>query len=252
MNISHLPELSDLIRSADGFLSDLEQMDSGHGEAVLLRVRYDLTRFEPSLFTALEIPCPAKLITAVEKRRGEFLAGRAMAKAALCLLGLEAQEIPIGPDRAPIWPAGSIGSISHARGHAAAIVMRAGEARHLGADIEAYASPRAQAAIAKIALTDTDRAVLQGYDNLPAAHLAALIFSAKETLFKALYPVVRAHFGFEAASLAAPPEGGRLALRLTRDLHPTLLKGAEFNLCYALRDDFLVTWLISPMCQTDA
>lgn len=244
------PEITDLLRRANGFLRDPEQIVTGQSDTLLLRARFTLERFSPELFDALGILCPASLSAAVDKRRAEFLAGRAMVKMAFQTLGLPDADIPIGPDRAPVWPLGVAGSISHARGHCAAILCANPErfTRHFGVDIEAYASPRAQAAIAKIALTESDRALLAASGPqapLASDRLATLIFSAKETLFKALYPQVRAYFGFDAAALTASPAHDHLTLRLTRPLHAKLPEGAEFTLRYALREDHLVTWLIT-------
>lgn len=248
------PEIVDLMHRAEGFLFDAEMLASGQGGAALIRARFALDRFSPALFDRLGIPCPTTLVRAAEKRRAEFLAGRAMARAALKTLALPAVEIAIGPDRAPIWPQGVLGSISHARGHCAAIVAPEASPRSqgLGIDIEAYAAPRAQAALVKIALSNTERALLDGKSGFPPDRLATLIFSAKETLFKALYPVVRAHFGFDAAVLSELPAPDHLTLRLTRSLHPTLREGAAFNLRYVLNEDHLVTWMIAPPQITGA
>ncbi|WP_376870760.1 4'-phosphopantetheinyl transferase [Albirhodobacter sp. R86504] len=250
-----------LISRAQGFLSDAEAIAFSpcHPTPVLLRARFHIERFDPALFDALECPCPASLHTAALKRRAEFLAGRAMAKAALEACALPSPEIPIGLDRAPIWPTGATGSISHARGHCAAVAMPAARPNvALGVDIEAFANPRAATAIRKIALTPVDHAALKAHSAPPDAEdrLATLIFSAKETLFKTLYPTVRAHFGFDAAAVAQlAPAGdaaqtGTLTLRLTRALHPTLPAGAAFAVRFTLRDDHLLTWLAHPTVVT--
>ena len=66
-------------------------------------------------FAQADIPLPPSLSTAVAKRRSEYLAGRWCAREALAMLGMEG--IPaLGPDRAPQWPAGSLGSITHSQG----------------------------------------------------------------------------------------------------------------------------------------
>lgn len=50
---------------------------------------------------------------AVHSRRKEFALGRALARRALAAAGHARVGIPAGPDRAPIWPTGIIGSITH-------------------------------------------------------------------------------------------------------------------------------------------
>ena len=72
-----------------------------------------------------------------EKRRQEFRAGRCCARRALAELGVEACAIPSGPDRAPDWPDGIVGSISHCEDHAVAVVARQDACRGIGVDLEA-------------------------------------------------------------------------------------------------------------------
>ena len=72
----------------------------------------------------------------IEKRHREFAAGRRAARAAMTGLGLPAVAIPMGPDRAPVWPEGVTGSISHTDTHCLAAVARTGEVRALGLDLE--------------------------------------------------------------------------------------------------------------------
>ncbi len=55
------------------------------------------------------------LIKAVPKRIHEFAGGRACARAALSQIGYGGVAVLRGADRAPIWPAGATGSITHTR-----------------------------------------------------------------------------------------------------------------------------------------
>ena len=73
---------------------------------------------------------------AVAKRRREFGAGRAYARAALAALACPPQPIPAAADRRPIWPRGFIGSISHCDHLCAAIVGRSAAYLGLGIDID--------------------------------------------------------------------------------------------------------------------
>ena len=73
--------------------------------------------------------------SAVNKRQREFAAGRAAAHTAMANLGVPPQAILNGDDRAPIWPEGLTGSITHTRGCAIAIVARNSDVRALGIDV---------------------------------------------------------------------------------------------------------------------
>jgi 4'-phosphopantetheinyl transferase EntD len=80
------------------------------------------------------------------ERLRELRSGRVYAKAALSMLGIDNAELPIGPDRAPIWPNGVVGSITHARdaggSHVAAAVGRACDVHAIGIDVECDRSPQ--------------------------------------------------------------------------------------------------------------
>ena len=136
---------------------------------------------------------------AVPHRLAEFAAGRQAARTAIAALGHGAVALPMGPDRAPIWPKGISGSISHAAGLAVAVV-RSGAP--LGVDIEddsplpedlwpPLTSPEERAAFPP---GDTGRQV-------------CWLFAAKEALFKAQAQGARAMFGFDAVHMTLVEDG---------------------------------------------
>lgn len=139
---------------------------------------------------------PAEVLPgAVPKRLAEFAAGRAAARRAMASLGVNPQAIPAGSDRAPIWPAGVTGSISHSASACLAIVGRTGDWAGIGLDIEP-ATPLAPDLCASI-LRDEEIAMLE-----PGAGLdAKRIFCVKEAVYKAQYPQSRTLFGFDALSV---------------------------------------------------
>ena len=145
---------------------------------------------------------------AIGKRQAEFAAGRRAARAALRALGCPEVAIPVGQDRAPQWPEGLRGAITHDAGLALAAVTNRGS---LGIDLtEAAPLPG-----------DTRRAILphdaeQGMD--PLSERAG--FSAKETLFKALYPFVETYFGFAAARVHPDLAARTFRITLTKALGP--------------------------------
>ena len=74
----------------------------------------------PRLFPAEE----AVVRTAGPRRRAEFTAGRACARAALAALGLPAAPVLAGRAGEPRWPAGVTGSITHCAGVSAPVPWR--------------------------------------------------------------------------------------------------------------------------------
>lgn len=225
-----------------GFLSDVTLHDTGYADAVLVHGRFDFENYTEDLFHQLALPCPASLSTALPMRRAEFLAGRAMARAALHALAQPAPEIPIGPDRAPLWPRYSAGSITHARGHCACFAIADGNWQ-AGVDVEALASGHALESILSMTANEDERALIARQTDFPPDRLATLLFSAKETLFKGLYPLARRFFGFDCAELRTVPANGHLRLRLTQTLCRELPEGEHYDIRFNIAGDHVLTWL---------
>ena len=131
---------------------------------------------------------------AVAKRRLEFTAGRVAARAAMADLGLPPAAIPMGEDRAPVWPAGLTGSITHCRTACIAAVAPLGAMRSIGLDIE-EATPLAPD-LWDTVLTPDERTWLAARPEADRGLLAKRIFSAKEAFYKAQYPLSGRVLGF--------------------------------------------------------
>ncbi|MEU4556984.1 4'-phosphopantetheinyl transferase superfamily protein [Actinoplanes sp. NPDC023936] len=144
------------------------------------------------------------LSTAVPGRRREFLTARRCAREALGLLGHPPVAIRPGPRREPLWPDGVAGSITHCTGYRAAAVARRADVASLGIDAEPHAllPPRVLPAVSTAA--ERDR-----LDQLrradPDVHWDRLLFSAKESIYKAWYPLTGRWLGFEDAELSIDP-----------------------------------------------
>lgn len=150
---------------------------------------------------------------AAEKRRREFTAGRNCAREALALLGAEPAPILVGERREPRWPPGIVGSITHVDGYCAAVVARGDVVRAIG--IDAVAHEPLDPSVAALVCTDRERDQLAGLP--PAAHWDVLTFSAKESLFKAWYPLARRWLDFADAEIAFDAEAGAVAVTLSVD-----------------------------------
>lgn len=147
--------------------------------------------------------------TARRARAAERDLGRALARDALGELGMPLTEVQAGPDRAPRWPDGTCGSITHAHGLCAVTIAPARAARSIGIDLEwaAAVGPETEEIIA----TPAERIALEGRD--PAARQArrAALFSAKEAVYKCQYPLTGQMIGFEDVTLETLEEGRFLA-----------------------------------------
>lgn len=165
-------------------------------------------------------PCEAALAASEAlARQREFAHGRACARAALAELGWAGGPIGRDANRAPVWPAGFVGSITHTDGYVAAIAARAGAYSQLGVDAERIGA--VEPAIWNLLFTDRERA---GLETLPCNQRAATstaLFSAKESYFKAVHPLRQAWIDF--LDMEVSLDGARWTARPTRattDLPP--------------------------------
>jgi 4'-phosphopantetheinyl transferase EntD len=141
--------------------------------------------------------------SAVPARQAEFAAGRTAARQALVALGADVAAIPMGADRAPVWPEGVVGSITHAGGHALAAVARVADFAGLGLDIEP-ATTLAPDLVSDIAMAP-EQAWLWGQpDPLMSAKQ---VFVAKEAAYKAQYALSRMILGFDALAVSFDAQG---------------------------------------------
>lgn len=157
-----------------------------------------------------------QLGSAVEKRRREFSAGRAAARQAMAELSLPPRSIPQGSDRAPIWPEGITGSISHSANDCLAVVWPVDQ-QGIGIDLEPAVPLETE--LWPIILRPEEREDLKAADD-PALQ-AKRIFAIKEAVYKAQYPLSRQLFGFEAISVTLmPDQAGRFAARFCQQALP--------------------------------
>lgn len=144
---------------------------------------------------AAEADASARMLPA---RRAEFLTGRRALRQALAASGIDCGAIPVGTYRAPVLPRGVAASLSHSGGLCIAVAARG--ARTLGLDIEG-ARPLPGDLWSDI-LTPRDRARLA---EIPAERqgIAAMqVFSCKEALYKAQFPITGQLIGFDAVDIA--------------------------------------------------
>ena len=210
-------------------------------DTVLLGTHFDTAQLASDDFQRSAIEPPASIQRSVAKRQAEFLAGRICARAALQQLeGLS--FIPaIGEDRAPVWPAHISGSITHSTGHAAAIVAHKAQWRGLGMDLENVLTLERAERLAGEILTAQE---LQRMADVPRAQIALLVtltFSVKESLFKALYPIVQKRFYFEHAEVVEWSEAGHVRLRLLTDLSSEWCHGKELTAQFAVNEGQLLS-----------
>lgn len=133
---------------------------------------------------------------------------RAVAAQLLWSYGVADTTVPIGADRAPQWPHGFIGSITHTARFAAVAVMPRSMARSVGIDAECELVFGQEQLVREYCLVDQEFDTLCGGDSsLSATQISALCFSAKEAVFKCLYPLVNHYFDFKCVRIMKIDEG---------------------------------------------
>lgn len=148
-------------------------------------------------------------------RRSEFTAGRVCAHRALAALGVPVTPVLPGAvsradddagGRAPIWPDGVVGSITHCAGYAAAAVAHRTATVSLGIDAEPN-QPLPGRTAARITLP-AERAWLR---RAPATDVCwdRLVFSAKESVYKAWWPLTGRWLGYSDVLVTVDPAAGR-------------------------------------------
>jgi 4'-phosphopantetheinyl transferase EntD len=170
-------------------------------ERILPPAAVAVEAFHDTFGSALFPEEEAVLGRAVEKRRREFATARACARSALGRLGFAAAPIPTGSRGEPLWPAGAVGSITHCEGYRACAVAHAAELATIGIDAERH-EPLPAGLIGDIARPEERGWLRELSHSAPEIHWDRLLFSAKEAVYKAWYPLAESWLGFEDAVLS--------------------------------------------------
>ncbi len=190
-----------------------------------------------SLFPEEEVA----LARAVEKRRTEFALGRTAARSALRALGVAPQALPALPDRSVAWPEHICGSITHTEGLCIAVASPREQLAGIGIDAELR--NRVEPRLWRMIATERERARLeQGATEEQRLLRAALLFSAKESFYKAQFCVSRAWVGFHDAELEID-ETGAFELRLLKEVNESFTLGSRFVGRYTVLAQHVVTGL---------
>jgi 4'-phosphopantetheinyl transferase EntD len=156
----------------------------------------------------------AAIARAVPRRRREFATARGCARAALAKLGEPPVPILRAPEGAPLWPAGVAGSITHCDGYRAAAVARTSDIAAVGVDAEP--DEALPGGVLDVVSLPRERAHIAGLSGRQpgVAHWDRLLFCAKESVYKAWFPLAQRWLGFEEAEVVIDADGGTFTARL--------------------------------------
>ena len=137
----------------------------------------------------------------IEKRNLEFAVGRYCARQALKRLQVTA-EVPVDVDRKPVWPEGITGSISHSNHYTWAATAKTDAIQGIGVDTEIVVDDRTLRQVYKEIMVESELKFLKLIDG-DVRRAFTIVFSAKESIFKCLYPTNEKFFGFHDVELVA-------------------------------------------------
>lgn len=168
------------------------------------------------------LDCPDYLHGVSTSRLNAFFAGRIGLEAILrqhfcCHSAVTSKSI-----RLPIWPQGLAGSISHTQDQVFVIVSE--KHQYVGADLQGLIGLDTAQQIASLILSPSEQRLGQGcvQYGLDFSQFLSLVFSMKESLYKAVYPFVQRYIDFLEVEL--------IDLDLTQHL-------ARFEFCSSMTKD---------------
>ena len=229
------------------FLLDLSLYRHTRRNCVLVAVNFSLEHFSTDLFRYFSIDFPAQMNRAVPKRQAEFLAGRLSAKLALQQLEprtFDTVTVGTGEHRQPLWPDQIKGSITHTKHRAICLVTNDAQIDVIGIDTEHEHSAETVTQIGAQIFNEDEFNKLRalGFSNTQSS---TLLFSSKESIFKALYPQVGEYFGFECARFIS---GDRQSQTLTLELLGSFSKRHGLpdliNIQYVINDNSITTLIL--------
>jgi 4'-phosphopantetheinyl transferase EntD len=184
----------------------------------------------------------AQLSRAVPRRRREFAAGRFCAKRALSRLGIEHVTLPIGPNHAPMWPPGIVGTISHTENACLAAVAWRSAVRSVGADVEL--DEPLEPELYPLILTDRELTWLKTQPTTSRGRIVRLIFSVKESFYKLQFPLTGRFLDFHDVEISTLANSGWFELNLLSDAGEGFAKNGTFSGSYFAEAGLLVTGMV--------
>jgi 4'-phosphopantetheinyl transferase EntD len=181
-------------------------------------------------------------------RRKEFIAGRVLAQRCLASLGLPPNSIGYGVDREPLWPDGVVGSIAHTKEFAAAVVWVPSIAQQtVGIGIDAEHCGRLDPAIWPTVFTAAEIVRLEQESLLSRDRMATCMFSAKEAVYKAQFPLTRRFIEFDEVEIwmqsPSKEDGSKGWLQLDHDIRE--LAPFHFSIFYYCLEAIVITGAVA-------
>lgn len=204
---------------------------------IFARLDFDYCDVSETDFKNHGVFYPDFLKTCVSKRKAEYLAGRLCAKKLFEFVGHATSGFQLIPQSngLPTWPNQWLGSISHTHDSAVVGITNHSDYNNLGLDLECIMENDTARSIASQVLTKDE--LSQFLSTLDFKMLLTLIFSIKESIYKALYSEIMEIFDFDAFTVTdIDLQNSRFEAKLNYNLNQKYSKGftlsGNFILCF--------------------
>jgi 4'-phosphopantetheinyl transferase EntD len=171
----------------------------------------------------------------------EFASGRFYARKALLSIGISDTAILCGKFGEPVFPEGTAGSISHSDNLYSVAVCRSDNFVSVGIDLESIGREISDSALSLIA--NEDERVLIDKDS-DCNFVRLLIFSAKESVFKALSIIADRRFYFDEVSIFPSKDAGRLDIKIHNRLEKKIPAGLSVSGGYFCDNSYIFTYCL--------
>lgn len=208
---------------------------------VLACAAFDSAAFSPHLYQHYNIPCPMAISGAARKRQAEYLASRWLVRSIAASCGIKNFILTNNPDRSPRWPTALTASLSHTGGMV--FLLADPQKRLAGNDTEQWMCRHTASQISGILMDEEEEKLLASVQLSPE-QAVTLLFSLKESLYKALWPQVRQYIDFLQVRLLAIDEMHSTAcLQLKQTLSQGYTQGRCFTVSYAITRQRVFSWI---------
>jgi enterobactin synthetase component D len=175
------------------------------------------------------------------KRQTEFSHGRSCAHQALAKFKLESEPIPRNAEtREPCWPEAVWGSITHSGEYAAAAVGLSDDVSGIGIDLESL-SRVVDFNISRHVCVEQELEWLKTLSPAKANQGLRIIFSAKESIFKCLFPISRTYLYFKDATVEIDEDSAEFTFTISRECSGITEAGFKHSGKFSIIDKMLLT-----------
>jgi len=175
------------------------------------------------------------------RRQIEFSQGRSCAHQALAKFKLEAEPIPRNAKtREPCWPEAVRGSITHSGEYAAAAAGLADDVSGIGIDLESL-SRVVDFNISRHVCVEKELEWLKTLSPTKANHELRIIFSAKESIFKCLFPISRTYLYFKDATVEIDEDSAEFTFTISRECSGITEAGFQHSGKFSIINKMLLT-----------